>query len=98
MSQDGIHYNAQGDAVSFSGHDAVEIYRAATLASALGLLSKGICPTRGLTRRKALAMCERYTGQHYRNTVAEIERARADLRVWVQTMKSALPVTQDGTS
>lgn len=90
----GIHYNAKGDAVSFSGKDAVEVFRAATLASAIGLLAKGIKPTRGLTMKKALAMAERYTGRTYKRT--EWEQARADIRVWVQTMKSALPTTQDG--
>lgn len=77
-------------ATSFIGPDAVELYRAAVLKSALGLLAIGITPTRGLTKTKALAMCKRYTGQTYKRT--EIERARKDLSVWIETMKSAIPV------
>lgn len=84
-----ITYNAEGEATCFSGPDAVEVYRAAVLSSALGLLRAGITPTRGLTATKALAMCHRYTGRRYKRT--EVEQARADLRVWIETMKSALP-------
>jgi hypothetical protein len=43
-----------------------------------------------LTKTKALAMVAAYTGQTYRRT--EIERARADLTVWIETMKSAIPI------
>jgi hypothetical protein len=75
---------------SFVGPDATELFRAATLRSALGLLSHGIAPTRGLTMTKALAMVERYTGQKYKRT--ESERAKSDLTVWIETMKSAIPV------
>ena len=74
----------------FDGPDAVELYRAAVLKSALGLLKAGITPTRGLTKTKALAMCERYTGQKYKRS--EFDRARNDLTVWIETMKSAIPV------
>lgn len=76
--------------VSFVGPDAVNLFRAATLRSALGLLAKGITPTRGLTRTRALAMCKEYTGQDYKR--GEIERAQADLTTWIETMKSALPI------
>jgi hypothetical protein len=34
-------------------------------------------------------MATQCTGQTYKRT--EIERARADLKVWIATMKSALP-------
>lgn len=86
-----ITYDRKGNAVCFAGPDAVELFRVATLKSALGMLSKGIVPTRGLTRAKALAMVTPYTGQKYKNTLPEIERARNDLTVWIATMKSALP-------
>lgn len=76
-------------ATMFSGPDATELFRAATLASALGLLKVGITPTRGLTSKKALALATRYTGQVYKRS--EHERARSDLKVWIETMKSAIP-------
>lgn len=87
-----ITYNAKGDAVCFAGRDAVEVFRAASLSSAIGLLSKGIKPARGWTMTKALAAAERYTGRKYKRT--EHEQARKDINVWVQTMKSALPTVE----
>lgn len=87
-----IGYNKKGDAVSFVGRDAVEVFRVATLKSAIALLSKGIMPTRGLTMKKALAMAKQYTGQDYKR--GEHERAMQDLTVWIQTMKSAIPTKE----
>lgn len=92
---DGIHYNAKGDAVSFAGRDAVEVFAAAALASGLGLLAVGIMPARGWTLKAALAKAKTYTGQTYKGK-KDIPRARADLKVWIETMKSALPTTQEG--
>lgn len=89
MTESSITYNAKGDAVCFAGPDAVELYRAAVLNSAIGLLSKGIRPARGMTMTKALAMATRYTGRTYKRT--EHEQARNDINIWVQTMKLALP-------
>jgi hypothetical protein len=74
----------------FEGRDATELFRVATLRSALGLLKVGICPRRGLTVTKALAMATPYTGQKYKRT--EIDRARDDLHAWCSTMGSALPI------
>jgi hypothetical protein len=89
MSEDSSIRVGRGG-VTFAGRDATELFRVATLKSALGLLEKGIMPTRGFTKTKALAMAGQYTGQTYKRN--EIERARADLTVWIETMKSALPV------
>lgn len=89
MTDSSITYNKDGSASTFAGRDAVEVYRAATLASALGLLSKGIKPTRGFTAKKAFELAKRYTGQTYKR--GEFDRARADLKVWIETMKSAIP-------
>lgn len=76
----------------FAGPDAVELFRAATLKAALRLLKVGIKPTRGLTLTKALAMVTPYTGQTYKR--GEVAKAIADLTVWIETMKSAIPVVQ----
>jgi hypothetical protein len=75
---------------TFSGPDATELIRAVMLRSALGLLAHGIVPTRGLSMTKALKMCERYTGKFYKRT--QYAQARQDLTVWIETMKSALPL------
>jgi type II secretory pathway component PulF len=88
QGHDGITVSSGGTV--FHGTDAVNLFRAAVLSSALGLLKVGISPRRGLTITKALAMCHEYTGQKYKRT--EIDRAREDLRTWIEAMKSALPV------
>lgn len=77
--------------IAFSGPDATELYAAVVLKSAIGLLEKGIQPTRGYTMKRALAACKRYTGKTYKR--GQSEQAKADLTVWIETMKSALPIT-----
>jgi hypothetical protein len=72
-----IRYNEKGDAQSFSGENAVDIFRAATLASALGLLKVGI-GIRGLTKTRALMMATEYTGVKYKR--GEFDKARDDLK------------------
>jgi hypothetical protein len=84
-----ITYNAKGDAVGFNGLDAVRLFQAAALASGIGLLQKGIKPGRGWTMKAALARASTITGKTYKRS--EADKARADLSVWVQTMKAALP-------
>lgn len=74
----------------FAGPDSVELFRAATLKAAIGLLQKGILPRRGLTMTKALEMAKPYTGQTYKRT--ESARAIRDLTTWIETMKSTIPV------
>lgn len=84
-----ISYDAKGNAVSFNGREAVEVFRCAALMSAIGLLSKGIKPSRGWTMKRALAMASQYSGKHYKR--GEHEQAVRDLRVWKETMRSAIP-------
>jgi hypothetical protein len=75
---------------TFAGPDAVNYFRAATLRSGLGLLKVGIRPTRGLTVTRALKLVTEYTGKKYKRT--EIDIARADLTVWIDAMRCALPI------
>jgi len=84
-----ITFNRNGDAVAFHGTDAVRMFQAAALASGIGLLMKGIKPHRGWTMKAALATASTITGKTYKRS--EADKARADLSMWVQTMKAALP-------
>lgn len=77
----------------YAGPDATELFACAVLRSAIGLLEKGIQPTRGYTMKRALGACKRYTGKTYKRTQAA--QAKADLTVWIETMKSALPITRE---
>ena len=87
MSDEGIVYLR--DATLFNGPDAIKMYQAYTIASAIRLLQKGICPTRGYTMKKALAAAGTFTGKKYKRT--EAEQAKVDLKLWADTMKAALP-------
>ncbi len=63
------------------------------LISSLALyqISEGrIIPSRGVTLKKMLDMATVYTGQVYKRT--EIDKAKQNLNVWLETMKSAIPV------
>jgi hypothetical protein len=75
---------------TYAGPDAVNLYRAAVIRSALKLLIKGIKPTRGATMTSTLALVKEYTGKTYKRT--EGERAIDDMTIWIETMKSAIPV------
>jgi hypothetical protein len=90
VTDSSIGYNSKGDAVSFTGPDAVNLYRCATLWSSIKLLQAGIQPTRGFTMAKALKMATGYTGKAYKRS--QSEQARTDLKVWMDAMKAALPV------
>jgi len=72
------------------GPDAVELFRVATLKSAIGLFKVGIVPTRGLTISRCFKMAEQYTGKSYKR--GQHDEAVKDLTVWIETMKSAIPV------
>lgn len=75
--------------IMFVGSDATALFRVTALRSALGLLAKGIQPTRGFTMRRALAAASAITGKQYRRT--QIETAREDLKKWADEMAAALP-------
>jgi hypothetical protein len=82
-----------GDTVmSFSGPDATNLFRAITLRSALKLHQVGIKATRGITATKLFAMTKEYTGKDYKR--GQYNDAIADLTVWIETMKLALPITR----
>lgn len=90
--QPSFTYSADGSLLTASGFEAVECIRVATLMSAIGLLlssSGRIQPVRGFTLKKALTMAQHYTGRTYKRT--EADKAKADLKVWLETMKSTIP-------
>lgn len=90
MTNPSFSYHKDGSLSVASGREAVECVRVATLMSAIGLLKHGIQPTRGFTMKKALDMATTYTAKSYKRT--EAETARADLKVWLENMKSTIPV------
>jgi hypothetical protein len=77
---------------SYDGPDAVTLFRATTIRSALKLLMQGIKPTRNATFTSTLILAGNITGKKYKNKRTEVVSAIDDLTVWIETMKSALPI------
>lgn len=81
----------QSGAISFDGPDATNYFRAFTLRQSLERYAKfGMIPTRGVTITRMLTMATDYTGKRYKR--GEALKAAADVRVWCETMKAALPI------
>lgn len=92
MNDDKIVYNKDGSLSALHGKDAVSLMRVATIICCLkmAIATNGrMILTRGATPTRLLQMATEYTGQKYKRT--EKERAIQDLKVWMETMKSALP-------
>ena len=87
-----IHYGKSS--TSFVGPDAVEFYAACVVAQALRFYAKtGIRVNRAYTPTAMLAKATSVTGKKYKR--GEYVKAADDLTVWAQTMKAALPTTED---
>lgn len=93
MSNDS-HISVSESATCFVGRDAVDLFRAVTLASALKLYANHkMIMTRGLTPARLLTLATEYTGKTYKR--GEHRQAATDVQVWADTMKAALPVEHD---
>ena len=84
---------------TYSGPDAVRLQQAITLRSAIKMyvMSSGqIIPTRGMGITKMLALASTITGKKYKRT--QTTEAQTDLHIWIETMKSALPIFEEHLS
>ncbi len=80
----------------FSGPDAIRLQQAITLRSAIKMYVRSggqIIPTRGMGITKMLALTTNITGKKYKRT--QTEDAMRDLHIWIETMKSALPIFEE---
>lgn len=84
------HITLSKGGMAFVGDDATRLFQAVTLRSGIGLLQVGIRPSRGWTMTGALKTATTFTGKTYKRT--EADKAKADLTLWIETMKAALPV------
>ena len=92
-----IHHSTGG--TLYSGPDAVRLQQAITLRSAIKMyvMSSGqIIPTRGMGITKMLALAGTITGKKYKRS--QTSEAQADLHIWIETMKSALPIFEEHLS
>jgi hypothetical protein len=94
MSDSFIRYSrGRGEATSYVGRDATELYRVNMIKISIKLYMKtGMIPTRGVTISKMLKMAEQYTGRKYKKS--EAAYAVEDLHNWVTCMVSALPIEE----
>ena len=94
MSDSHIVYSkSRGEATSYVGRDATELFRVNMLKSSIKLWMKtGMMPTRGIGIQKMLKMAEVYTGRKYKKSEAAF--AIEDLHNWVTIMVSALPIEE----
>lgn len=91
MSDSSITIGKHGS-ICVTGKDAAHMMRARTLCSGLRLFNKcGIIPTRGWTAKRMLGAATEYTGQTYKNTAKDRERAAQDLDTFCNLMRSAIP-------
>ena len=81
------------DCVVFEGQDATSLYRALALRSALLTFDKyGIQPNRAWTPTAMLTLAKSFTRKTYYR--GEYVRAAKDLTVWIEAMKTALPIVE----
>jgi len=86
-----ISHSAGG--TTYSGPDAVRLQQAITLRSAIKLYRAcGVIPTRGMGIVNMLKLATTITSKTYKRT--QSAQAEADLHIWIETMKSALPIFQ----
>lgn len=76
---------------TFVGRDATNMFAARVLKSAIDLyIETGFKANRAYTSTAMRAAATRITGKTYKRT--ELAKASADLKTWVDAMKSAMPV------
>ena len=81
---------------TFVGPDATQLFAATVLRSAIDLYIKtGLRANRAYTPSAMLAAASRITGKAYKRN--GLPQASADLTVWIEAMKSALPVVADAS-
>jgi len=76
---------------TFVGPDATKLFAAAALKSAIGLYVKtGMRANRAYSPTAMSEAAGRITGKTYKR--GQLAQAAADLQVWIDAMKAALPI------
>lgn len=86
---DRIEYDEKGQARAFVGRGAVEVYRAAAIASGLRLYAKtGMRPNRAYTPSAMMRAARGITGRTFK--ARDYEGAASALSAWVQEEKERI--------
>ena len=97
QQQSEIVHHAHGG-VTLVGPDAINLMRAATVKQGLLMYDRSkMLLTRGATPTMLLALAKQYTGKTYKGK-DKYQQAAADVQVWIDTMKAALPITDERSS
>jgi hypothetical protein len=95
MNQSEIVY--RNSCTTFAGPDAVNLVRAVHVKTALSMYAKHkMLMTRGANPTSLLLLAKEYTGKTYKGKDKYNEAAEG-VRIWIETMKAALPVTDERT-
>lgn len=87
------YVSVSASGVGFVGPDATALFAACALKSGMYLyLKTGMKANRAYTPTNMRTAATRYTGKQYANSRKGLEAAMADMQVWIDTMKAALPV------
>ena len=90
-----VELNAKNEAVAFVGPDAIALARAITLRSALrAYRDHRLILARGVNGKRLTALASSITHQRYRNCDAGYTEAITGLTLWIEAMKSAIPLHQ----
>jgi len=93
MNQPTITYDEHGDARSFAGREAVDVFAMAAIASALRLYAEtGLKVNSAYTPRNMIAAATRYTGIQFK--ARDYLGAAAALRERVQSEKARIAALQ----
>lgn len=88
-----LSVNKEGLVTAYVGKDAVSLFRARVIASALRLYAKTkIKANRAYTPKNMLAAATDITGKSYKR--GQFEQAAADIDKWAAEMKAALPIEE----
>jgi hypothetical protein len=86
--------NIHPGGTTYSGPDAVALYRARMLASSLRLYARtSIRPTRTVGPARMLQLATEITRKKYKR--GEYLRAADDVLLWADTMLAALPIERE---
>lgn len=93
MSDDNSYIEHGAGGTSFVGPDAVSLFRATVLRSAIDLYVKtGMKANRAYTPTNMLSAAASITGKVYKR--GQLKQASDDLKTWADTMQAALPITK----
>jgi hypothetical protein len=84
----------KGGGFTINGRDGMHYFRALNVRMGLSLwIKSGIRLTRAVGPTQLLALASEYTGKQYKRN--QHQQAMEDLQVWIDTMKAALPFTDE---